>query len=726
MSKRLLRTTAEGKGRGSHYHVAFIDEESGQGLVAESSNHAHELQFVPPTAEATDEFGNLLPANPGGWQLSPGGEDGHTHGLEEYEPDYQTESEDDDKIVKEVHQLFRAARELEKESFERAEECERFYCGEQWEEGQKRELEELSRAALTINKIEKGVDVLTGHQRQQRTDIRYLPMEGGDQRVADLLNILTKQITEQTGFEREESEVFEDAVIVGRGIFNLWVDFSRDLQGEIKIERFPWGQVRFGPHEKRDLSDCEYILKDKMYSLPKLKQLYREKAKDLQRDFEDYEDPATGRMQYAGDDYRVTSDNWKPFFVGDVKLADIAKKEFRLIECVRKVYIPSAVVVAPEQDFYFTASGWKEKDLTAIKTLPGFDVFKRDEQRLRITRVCGRTVLYDENPADVPVNDFLIVPVYAKKRRGRFWGKVLGAIDPQREVNKRHSQSIDIANKMAVYGYGYDEGTFADSIEKERFKKTGNSPGFMVQLNDVNRPPIKFEGSKFPSELVNLMQLSSNNLDELMNIVVEPSGANESGAHMLQMQRLRLVGNEFLFDALSFAKKQVGRLLVALIQRFYSPERIYRIVSNQNTKTPVQVGGQPLSEFSEEEITSLLRESDLTKFDVIVSESNYSPSWRLGVATLLMELAQAGIQIPPQAIVKFVDMPESERAEIFNAITLQQQQAAAAEGDKQKAEVTKTLIAQGIIPPEVQQQLGVGGAVPQQNQGAMPAMGVAG
>jgi hypothetical protein len=96
---------------------------------------------------------------------------------------------------------------------------------------------------------------------------------------------------------------------------------------------------------------------------------------------------------------------------------------------------------------------------------------------------------------------------------------------------------------------------------------------------------------------------------------------------------------------------------------------------------------------------------------------------------MMMELAQAGLQIPPQAILKFVDMPESERQEIMASMAEQQQAAAAAEGDKQKAEVTKTLIAQGIIPPEVQQQLGVpaGGAVPQQqNQAGAPPMGVSG
>lgn len=729
--KKFYGTSKAGVGRDAHSHVAYINEELRVAALSTDNGHTHELMWQEETPEQMDEMGNVIaPATPGGWIMHPAF-DGHTHELTNLKSKKKEKAEEDDQIINDIHFLYKAAREEEQDSFEAADESEKYYMGEQWEDEVKSKLEGLDRAALTINKIAKGVDELVGYQIEQRTDTHYVPFEGGDSRVADLLNIVARHVDERCYYAREETKGFKDCVITGRGNYNFLIDFNTDLRGEIKIEKYPWRQVAYGPHEKEDLSDCEYLIKSKMFSLGKLKQLYGDKAEDIQRDYEAYLDEyPTVSHSGPGDDWN-RPDSVRKFSVLGESLVDIAKKEFRVFECWRRVYIPTVVAANPAEDVYLNLYGWKKEDIDKVATIPGFQLIKRNEAKIRITRIAGGMVLSDENPAELPIDDFFIVPVYANKRDSRYWGKVEAVKDPQREINRRHSQTIDILNKVASYGYYIDESTFVDANEKERFKSNSTSPGWITQVMDLNKIPRKEEGVKFPSELVQLIQFEDQQIMDIMNITIEQGGANTSAAAMLQRKELRLKGNEFIFDNLSFAKIKMGRIKLRLIQKYYPADRIYRIVNDVNSKTPVQIGGEDFSQYTQEEIEYLINNSDLEKYDVVVSESAHSPTTRLSTFTLLQEMAQAGAQVPPEVIIELSPLPEEYKKKIQASMAAQQAALAGAEDAKSKAEINKTLIAQGVIPPEIQEQLqpqggqGMGQGLPAEQVGIPENSGIA-
>lgn len=698
--KVLKKTSKFGIGRASHHHIVYCNHDGGFALCSTDAGHTHEVQYDPNTGEYT-----VLPAL-----------DGHTHSLEEYVVKPKKTTQDDAEVLEEVHQLFKASRELEHESLKKAKEAEEMYSGEHWDEQEKRRLESLGRAAVSINLIEKNVDQLCGTQRQERTDIKFIPVEGGDQRVADLLNICTKQILNQCYFAREESKAFEDAVITGRGNFNISVSFERDLRGEICIEKFPYCDVAYGPHEKEDLSDCEYLIKHRWFSKAKVEQLWPDKADDIAIDFERYEDhePLVG---YATDNYAHGSPIAR--MVGSDPVVDVARKEYRVIECWRKVYTRGTVVANPQDGFYFNAYGWDAKDIKSVRTIPGMFAVEQNQTKIRITKVAGGVVLSDENPADLPVDDFFIVPVYAKKRGDKFWGKIEAAKDAQKYVNKNFSQALDVGNKMAAYGWFFDSTTFPDN-EKEKFKKLSTSPGFVMEVTDVSRPPVKVEGSKIPGELIQLMQLGEQKVSDLLNVITMPNGANESGNLFMQRHTQRMMGSEFLFDNLSFAKQKIGRLIIRLIQKYYTPDRIVRLVRNANSKEPQQIAGQDLAEFTDQEIQDLLETSDLAQFDVDVSESKWSPSMRLATFMLIKEMIEGGFPVPPEAVFEFADIPADVKQKLLGTMQQQQQGMAQAEQAKADAEIQKTLIAQGMVPPAIAEQYGLAGAQPPQQPEDLP------
>lgn len=709
------------QGTDGHYHIVYFNDESKTAALSFDDDHTHQYIWQPPQPGQFDEMGNQIsPDIPGQWIMTPG-PDGHLHDIEQYDEVRSQSREPESQVVRDVLELLQTSHEDESDSVKKGKESVDFVLGEQWDERDKGALYDADRAALTINLIGPKVDELCGYQSQQRQDLRYSPQEGGDQAVADILNVVSKKILENCFWEREESDIFWNQVVPGRGVINVGVSMDNDPRGEIYSESFPWDQIHFGPHEKSDLSDCEYLVKHRMYSKSKIEQLWPDKADKIQADFQLLCDEPSKHTTYQWDQY-AHSDNklpGSPISLGDLPIVDIAKKQYRVIECWRRIYEPVNVLAFTQDDVYFAAKSWRKKDVEAVRTIPGAAVIKRNSSRIRISKIAGGILLSDENPADLPVDDFFTFPVYGLRKNGQFQGKVERAKDPQREVNKRHSQSIDIGNKMCAYGWFYDQMTFNDRGQEE-FKKVSTSPGFVQEIADVNRPPHMVEGTKFPSELVQLMELDRQFVDQLMMVNVPPNGANESGSMFASRQKLALQGSEYLFDNLSFAKKKLGRLLVACIQRYWDAPRIMHLLGNANQKQPVMIAGQPFDAYPPEDIEKMLNNADLTKYDVTITESAYSPTQRMSTLMLLRDFAQAGVQIPPELFPEFMDAPEEVKQRILAAIQAQQDAANAQQNTTQNAEVTKTLIGQGIIPPSVAQEYGVAPQTQGMPQGQSP------
>lgn len=709
-----------------HEHVVYLDEESGVGISSFDENHSHQLTYVPevPAQEAQyDEMGNEIApaqeAQPSRWDQSPG-PDGHRHPISKIPTKITQTVEDEGEVLASRRALFHAALENEGDSIEAGRQDEEFRHGEQWNPEERQRLERLQRAAVTFNYQGKNADELGGHQRSERTDFDFKPVGGGDQRVADMLDIVVKNITEQCFYSQAESDVFEDAITPGRGWFNAYIDVSRDLRGEIKIERFPWDDIVCGPHQKKDLSDCEHLHKTKMYSLAKIKQDWPEKADEIEKDLEAYSgfnDPHTQHQteQYAQSSHRTpvilmtqSGPNWE--------MVDTLRKEYRVTETWERIYVSGTCVALPAYECYENADNWEPVYLRKAKTIPGARIVSRPTSKFRITRWAGNVVLSDEFPADLPVDDFFAVPVYCYKWRKGFYGKIRNTKDAQREINHRHSQAIDIGNKAVFSARYYDQTTFVDQEEENRFREFGTSPGGVYKLGTITNKPEKEEPARFPNEIVQLLQLGQSALQDLMSIAADPPGANTSAAAIMQRNESKMVGNKFIFDNLSISKTKLGRLILAMIQKYYKPDRILEILDEHMDDDQLQVGDKPITEWTREELEEILEKADLAKIDVVVTEAKWSPTARLATSIMLSEMIQAGMQIPPQVPVKYLDIPDSEKKSILADIQAQQAAASSAAQQTADGEIVKTLIAQGLVPPQIKQQYGLD----QSSQGIQP------
>lgn len=693
---KLLYFSSFSNGRGRHFHTMYVpDEMSAEVPVIEtsedgSSNQKHRHSFDIMS-------GQIIPALEG-----PAA---HLHELVGEIPlSAKTDSSSEDDKVADVVKLFTDTIELEKDSFADANESEKFFVGDQWPGHSKTKLEGEERAALSFNHLQASAKTLSGFQRRNRSDFKFYPVEGGDERVANILDVVAKVICDNNHFAQEETEWFMDALIAGRGNMRIWSEMTEDLEEEIKIRHLDWKDVVYGRHFRKDIEDLKVQFVSRWVYRDELEAMYPEKKSQLK-------DVSTGdqynmneekeHLQVAGEQYSLGRKQ-NPY------LYDPVNGQIRLIECWRKEVTRSKIAISLSDAATFRLSDYDSKFTKSIESLPDFETVKVPVTRMRVTELAGEILLNDEYLTDdvVPIQDFHVIPVYCDKVRDYFWSKIHVAKDAQMEINKRLSQFVDILNRYAVYCHFYYEETFADHAELNDYIENATKVGGVYKLADGQAPPMREEGSKIPAEIITAQKEMLFQLRELLNINPELLGsaaANnyQSGAAMSQRISQALVGNEYLFDNLKMAKQKLGRMLVRYIQFVYrnNPEGIVNILGTQAMRTQVKIAGQEVDPQNNEMMQELMRlvtDADLAKYDIVVEETLESPSMRMQLFLTLSELARNGMPIPMGELINLSPIPRDIKDNMIQQIEAQQQQQAQIDQLPYQTEIQKTLInAQG-------------------------------
>jgi len=696
-----LTTTVSGKK--PHKHIIYrLDD--GTGLSSphkDGSQHVIIREQQPVGAMQGVLAQNMLPqiqtpAVSERLSLAP---DGHTHEilpLEEYSAPSKIESETDEEKIDDVTTMYKDASLYEKDAREKGRESKDFLAGNQWPKEIKEYLESCNRACLTINQVEPNHDVLSGIFRDNRTDFKALPVENGDSITADILSIVMKQVTNLTGYTQEENQVFDDVQDTGRGFFEIFMDYDKDIQGQIRIGHIPWDRVYCGPHDKLDGSDMEYVIKKDWFSYKKMKQLWPEKVEDIDKMVELTQDEIRTLREEPGAKFAIVgAENLE-----DLELSDHSNKKYAVLECERKVYRTVKVIIDEDTGFVFDGGLLSPKDLADALKIKEFRTIQRNIHDIRVTIIAGCVVL-DDFIADRPTNDFSVIPVYCKKSGKDFWGKIEAIKDAQRELNKRRSQNTDIMDRCVIDGFFTDQNTFVNKQDEEDFEENVAKPGFHQKIQDLKNPPLKISANPFPTGVVQMETMAGDSVRKISGVTLEMAGMEEnstnSGVLFAAKQRQGMVSQKFLFDNFAIAKKRLGKQIVQYIQDNYTADRILRLImSSQSRENGIMVGGTDLGTFPVEQLAGLIQQAldnqDLLKFDIEISESPYSSTARQTSALLMLEMArsQPGI-IPPDLIIDAFDMPGKQK--VLARLAQFQQQQMQQEQAKNDTEIQKTLIA---------------------------------
>lgn len=688
----LLKTTTTNK----HWHAISVDFDTQELYCSVDNDHVHELVIGQ----------DPLSGQPIVMIME---EENHSHDPEPIESPLPENPKDkpDKEIVDHAINLFKRAARLEADSRKKAKESVAFFEGDQWDKNVEEHLKSKQRATQVLNYVQAKIDVLSGLARQNRVDPRAYPVEGSDNGVADVVTATLCRIGKQSRLATEEIQTFEDEIITGRGLFHVGITQERNPLGDIFIERFPWEEGYFGPHMKLDAADATHCHKAPWISFDEAQARYPDKADSIES--QTLMNPNINSdmepISLQADEDSSSSATIQSAFTTDPELIDIKHRRVRLIEHEIREFRTASFVVNEDGSFYVEVD---KATADKAKTLPGLTHLTFPRSRIRVVVTVGEHLIKNHYPPR-PYEGFSLVPVYAyKSDSGNFWGKLQAMKDAQREINKRSSQAIDIVNRMLGRGWFYDSETFSTPKQANQFKQISGGAGWHQEIASTERPPKPAEQPSFPTELLTMHQLNVSILDGVSNISQTLHGQSktgyESAAARQQETRGSLVGNERVFDNFILSKQTVFKKVFKLVQEYYKPERIARIVlseaSDPGRSEQMQLQGQPIPMQRDDamnqqilqDIVTMLETKDLSEYDIQIGEQPFSATAREGEFLMWMEAARQGITVPPQMLVELSSLPKKAKwAEVMQQMQEQQMQM---EAEKHRTELEKS----GRIP----------------------------
>lgn len=475
-----------------------------------------------------------------------------------------------------------------------AEEDFAFAAGEQWTSEEKRVLANENRPAMVWNYIKSTIDLIMGVIEQNRVRVVPQPVEPSDQILCDVIEAAAANIDEQTRAEVEQDEAFFDCVTCGRGYVAFDISPDPKRPGEIKFDEssVPVHEIRLDPTGiKDDLSDHRFIFREKWMSKEDFQVLYPEHTKDIEDllfsgDPISFED-GTSNAQSVFDTLDEDSDKTEYDRPLDSDYYSRKKQRIRVIhmeywEGFQRYYGMNPTTGQIEE--------FQKEDLKALQEkIPNFEHDTVWDKKVRWVQFCKDKILFEgDNP--IPYDGFSIVPMFAykdkSKRSVQHYGVVRLLKDPQREVNKRWSQAL---NLMVNQGQGIMAEVDA-FVDVDQAEDSWNDPRRItwMQKGAISQGKIQEKPSiTYPDASVRMEELAHEAMKRISGVNPDllgmDRGRQEAGVviRLRQQQGLTLLAK--LFRNYKEMQKQLFLRKAAVIMKFMPDAQIQRIIGENDS-----------------------------------------------------------------------------------------------------------------------------------------------
>lgn len=546
----------------------------------------------------------------------------------------------------------------------------KFMQGKQWDDADMKKMREAGRPAITINRIRPIINLLCGYASQNETEPDFLPRSEEDDRVSRVAKGITKYCLDRANYQRNKGKCFRDKIICG--LANYWVHYEFDyakLDGEIRIDRVSPFDVFVDPEcSQEDLSDAQYIGRYSWESPSKLKQVYPDKAVEidtLSHKFDDTE-METGSFETINGEALWYSDKYRK-----VRVVQYWYKEYK----TKRIFITQNGVVDEDNPLYVVLMAMGKEPTSIPDTQIRFATFSDN-------------VLLEEGESPYKHNKFPLVRDYCYytgelvDEELEPAGVVCDIKDAQRETNKNRSQRMHVVNQQTL-GVKYWQGPVTEQF-KNTVKKYGTTPGANIYMP----PGVTFtDGTPAMDSALNmnLEQQSSNDFYAISGITPESlsgSVGNMSGKAIDLRQSVTTVQTAGIFAQTKEAELQIVKLLwgeknaPGLIPQFYNQEKAMRILGDDGQKEFIQIQpgmnqpmqeqtmldqmGQPVLDAEGNPVKKVLYDLSAFDFDIVISTSQASATARRANLYQLLEAKKSGVDIPIDIILDFMDFPEKE------------------------------------------------------------------
>ena len=562
-------------------------------------------------------------------------------------------------IIAEFGERYERAYQMLNTFYSEAYKNQSFYLGNQWSLEELSYLQNQRRNAFTYNQCKRIINLIEGIQRSSRLATVYSPIENSADETAELLTDVNQYIMQYAGGYEQLSVGFKDACVAGISWISPYMDYRDDpVNGDIKFHLDQWNGMAWDPFfYERDLSDCSFI--------GRRKYLGRSEVMSLIPDQEE----RINALPYGSRDDKFT---YLPFARqwGMQKLLNYT-------EYWRATWKMKDVLVDMRSG---ECSEWKG-DRKRLAQIQMFDnsikVIRKPVRTVELGIIVeGELLYYGEDPDGL--SDYPFVPLWVSYEPSYdlYTWKLQGLIqyirDPQVELNKRLSKMTDIIDNQLNSGWIAKTGAVTNTTS---LFKSGNGQVLFVKPDaNIDTDLRRIEPAAIPDSQFALMDSFDKLIPSILGINPEMLGMPENGdvqtAAMLAKMRSSagIMGLRNVFDYLAESQKLLGKKVMQLIQKNYSPEKVQAITKKQ-----------PTPEFYS---------GNWGKYNVVVEEGLLTDTQRHSQFMQLMALKQMGIEIPDSLIVKNSNLHgKKELNEILDAQAEQSQQAVARQQELEMAQL---------------------------------------
>jgi hypothetical protein len=582
-----------------------------------------------------------------------------------------------------------------------------FRDGNQWSSEEREILEKEMRPVLTFNLTKSSIDLIMGMNEEHKIRYRVSPTEPTDGFLAEVINDIVDWVYNKYDLEDEENDALESAAISGRGY--VAVDFSPDPKrfGEIDFNLVSAAvhEIHFDPSARRKgLEDASHISWDRWIPLTEFRVRYPHiKGRTLEEIVANNKtwglggssELSSGDIPQSGFDVPIeadqdTSDYDTPL---DLNYYDKSTNMIRVIhmeywENYTRYYVwnPVAGVFeeAPEKPTKAVKELFKEEfgEEMTIETV--------QDKKVKWLQFTGDHILFDDD-SPLPYDGFSIVPMFAfsdvSKRTMDHFGIVRGMIDPQKEVNKRWSQTLNMLNNQVQPGIFAEIDAF---IDEDQAKQSMKESGGITYLNSGALARIKERDvPQMPNAPMQMEQFSQDIMKKITGInpdlLGQDRGRQEPGVVVRLRQQQGMTILKPLFRNFNIMKRDVFNRLIAVILEYMPDAQILRILG-ESDRYEIQKDSGVITD-NKTGLQAKLRDVRDLEYNV---KSEYSPgsmTQRMLELTALMEMMQAGFPVDPMQVIEKMELSASEKVRWIEYINNQQQAASEKEDQMMQTQV---------------------------------------
>lgn len=509
----------------------------------------------------------------------------------------------------------------------------KYALGDQWSDEDKVALDKAKIKPATDNQIAPNLYLLTGLERQNRTDFKAFPEGEEDGLKAEIASYLFKKSIEISGYSDKSSEQFKDGITCGESHLELYLDNEDNLlNGKPRWKKLDGCQVFPDPASREyDFSDARYLYKvTRDIDKEDVIALYPEKEKEIREvadgklgvDFGDSEKHVQGRdypgarssSVDSGGDYegecvdlveRYYKKSCPHSFIGDRKTGAVTEAESP--EKAEK-FISDYKASIVDSQFKYQDALAAARMMAAMNPMgepvqePQPPLQEDPERYIHIKKNVQEIWLFAFIPG-IPEplanerawfypkwKSYPIIPFYARfstapltgdDRHLLIQGLVHGVKNAQDRHNKATTLMIRHLNSSVNSGWLSEQESWVNPNEVKDF---GTTPGVNLEYKSGKPKPERIS----PSPLSNAhAQISADAVEKIKtslginaDLLAVQQGGTDSGRAIALRQKQGLLMVQELFDNLSRSRKVAGRFVLSQLGKIFDTETAKKVMGD--------------------------------------------------------------------------------------------------------------------------------------------------